>query len=92
MGDAIGIKEINEEVYLYILEENAEHQYRGKAYSSCKNSRHVRIHWKELSMYIINKDGRAQEAHYRVGEPLEINGTRYLPIITRKNYAAKDQL
>ena len=93
-GDAIDIVEDKGEMYIYVScrKCRVEDGLRGVTRKASTSKGFLRAQWKELSMYIINKDGRAQEAYYRVGEPLEINGTLYLPIITRRNYAAKDQL
>ena len=91
-GDAINLTEIKGEIYMYVAQPNAGTHFKGRTYQSSHNCMHLYVQWKEMAQYIINKDGRAPEAHYRAGEPVKINGTKYLPIITRRNYAAKNQL
>lgn len=93
-GDAIDIVEDMGEVYIYISKRKCRPQdgWRGITRKASSSRGFLRVQWKEMAQYIIKKDGRAQEAYYRVGEPVVINGTQYLPIITRRNYAAKDQL
>ncbi len=91
-GDAIDIVEDMGEVYIYVSARGCRQEdgLRGVTRKASSSPGFLRVQWKEMAQYIINKDGRAREAYYRVGEPVEINGTRYLPIITRRNYAAKD--
>lgn len=91
-GDAIDIVEDMGEVYIYVSARGCRQEdgLRGVTRKASSSPGFLRLQWKEMAQYIINKDGRAREAYYRVGEPVEINGTRYLPIITRRNYAAKD--
>lgn len=91
-GDAIGFKEINGELHIYISHKNAKSNIKGRTYRSCKSGNHLRIQWVEQAKSIIKKDGHSDRAYYRAGEPIEINGIKYLPIITRRNYAAENQL
>ena len=93
-GDAIDIVEDLGEVYIYVSNRNCnpEDGLRGVTRKASSSKGFLRVQWKEMAQYIIDKDGRASEAYYRVDEPVEISGTKYLPIITRRNYAAKDKL
>lgn len=89
-GDAINIYSEGHETYLFIsAKQPAIKSYRGICYPPVKNGRFMRAYWVELARKIITESG-AEEAHYRVGEPVERMGKTMLPIITRINLYQND--
>jgi ABC-type lipoprotein release transport system permease subunit len=89
-GDSIQLATDDEEVYMYIHMRNVkEKNVSGIARKASKFPNYLRIRWTSLCRKIIEMDGRAEYAAYRVGDPYEKEGHRVLPIITRKNYAAE---
>lgn len=89
-GDYISFLEENEEFYIFIHAKASQPlSCKGKCTRSRQKSKFMRVAWKEACTKVINNDGRAPEARYRVGEPIQQNGQTLLPIITRRNYAAE---
>jgi len=87
-GDIAGFKQDDEELYIYLYEKASGRNYKGRCIQCKKNSRFIRIYWKDFCNKVIELDGRAQEAKYRVGDPVKKGEKTFIPIITRKNYAA----
>lgn len=89
-GDAIQVARDNDETYIYIHTRQAKDKnITGIARRANKSAEYLRVRWASLSREVINSDGRATFAAYRVGDPHEIDGRKVLPIITRKNYATE---
>ena len=89
-GDAIQVATEDDEVYIYVhMRDVKKKNVVGIARRANKASGYLRVRWTSLCKKIINMDGRAKYAAYRVGDPYEKEGLSVLPIITRKNYAAE---
>lgn len=89
-GDSIQIADDDEEIYIYIhMRSVKEKNVSGIARKASKSSGYLRVRWTSLCRKIIEMDGRADFAAYRVGDLYEIDGRKVLPIITRKNYATE---
>lgn len=89
-GDSIQVATDDDELYLYIHMRNAiDKNISGIARRANKTSKSLRVRWIPLCKKIIDMDGRASFAAYRVGDPYEKDGRIVLPIITRKNYATE---
>lgn len=90
-GDAINIKELNGELYLFVAHRQIPNM-RGLCKAVQKGSRHYRIRWKEMCDIVIGKYAQSDKAFFRAGDPITIQDVKMLPIITRKNYAERDQV
>lgn len=91
VGDAIDVSldEKSGDMYLYVAQRNCTPSdgIKGVTRSASVTKGFLRAQWKKLTDLIIQYDGRASEAYYRVGDPTEVNGILMLPIINRRNLA-----
>ncbi|MFI3239484.1 MAG: hypothetical protein R3Y22_02690 [Bacteroidales bacterium] len=91
VGDAIDItiNDKSNDIYLYVAERGCckADRIRGVTRAASVTKGFMRAQHKRLTSLIIELDGRAPEAFYRVGEPTEIDGVLMLPIINRRNLA-----
>ncbi len=91
VGDAIdvAINEKSNDIFLYVAERDCHKQdgIRGVTRAASVTKGFMRAQHKRLTSQIIELDGRAAEAYYRVGTPTEIDGVLMLPIINRRNLA-----
>lgn len=86
IGDAINIATDNGEYLLYV--QNRASQMIGSHIATCypskKGSHHYRANSVALCNAILDIDRIPIQASYYVGSPYCINGTKYLPIITKR--------
>lgn len=90
-GDSINLKEIDNELYLFVAYRQNPN-VRGICKEVQKGSRHYRIRWKEMCDTVMKKYSAADKAFFRTGDVVTISGIKMLPIITRKNYAERNQV
>lgn len=80
-GDAINIRIDGPEKLLYRVEPVTYRGSKGICKSVCRG-RTLRTFWKECASILLN-DIKAQQARFLTGEPQTIDGTTYIPIITK---------
>lgn len=90
-GDSINFKEVDSELYLFVAYRQTPGM-KGICKVTQKGSLHFRVRWKEMCDMIISKYTTSDKAFFRTGEPVIIADTKALPIITRKNYAERNQV
>ncbi len=87
-ADVIDIMTDDDEYYLFIAARAAT--VRGRHEAQCRptnrGGRHFRAYSRRLCSAILKAAGSTFRACLAAGDPVEINGRKAIPIITRKNY------
>ena len=86
-GDVIDIMVDGREYYLYILIRASVvfGRHEARCYPTQRGSRHFRTYSRRLCTAVLQASGISGTACFAVGEVVEINGRKTIPIITRKN-------